>query len=201
MLLFIERTDVEETNDPLYFNTSHVTVYLHIELKKIDKDTYFNTSHVTVYLFKSPFMCYNFLFQYISCYCLSKRKPIIEHWSSGFQYISCYCLSSSVTPVAPSANAISIHLMLLFIHILLLLSTGLRNFNTSHVTVYRCGDKIQWIYHLFQYISCYCLSCLFLNGMWHIWTFQYISCYCLSRTSCYTRRNILISIHLMLLFI
>ena len=31
--------------------------------------------------------------------------------------------------------------------------------------------------------------------------FQYISCYCLSRTSCYTGRYILISIHLMLLFI
>ena len=75
----------------------------------------------------------------------------------------------------------------------------------------------------FQYISCYCLSVLYKRKKLGTTTFQYISCYCLS--SCSSNRDIntsnfntshvtvyhlssfpwyarlLISIHLMLLFI
>ncbi len=95
-----------------------------------------------------------------------------------FQYISCYCLSIS-WHIRKNNVKISIHLMLLFI-LRPLLPTSFGNyFNTSHVTVYL----------------------LPLHHLVYVYSFQYISCYCLSRTSCYTRRNILISIHLMLLFI
>ena len=115
MLLFIAIQPIHTYRILLYFNTSHVTVYL-IELFGIcfcHND--FNTSHVTVYhsyivncLLCSIFQyiscyclsisCYvysnNFcIFQYISCYCLSEKKPseIIQEFL--FQYISCYCLS------------------------------------------------------------------------------------------------------------
>ena len=119
---------------------------------------YFNTSHVTVYLNSAILFSNSLLFQYISCYCLSvqkmlelcwirisihlmllfigtgmARKRIIENnfntshvtvyrdqncnsrcgWI--FQYISCYCLSKH-TPEREQVQ---------------------RNFNTSHVTVYQ----------------------------------------------------------------
>ena len=73
----------------------------------------FNTSHVTVY----PFV-------YAVLLILLK-----------FQYISCYCLSASLLS-STAFVCISIHLMLLFIHFLLLVQMQLFNFNTSHVTVY-----------------------------------------------------------------
>ena len=53
------------------------------------------------------------------------------------------------------------------------------HFNTSHVTVYR-------------YQSYNCL---------YQFSFQYISCYCLSTLRCVLCANLVISIHLMLLFI
>ena len=139
---------------------------------------HFNTSHVTVYLYSRVVFSQYSIFQYISCYCLSRQsKPSISLATNfntshvtvyrisketnaqtiRFQYISCYCLS--VTTQHPeSFLKISIHLMLLFIFNCCLNSSSM---------------------YLFQYISCYCLS---------------------SRN----RRHIFynkISIHLMLLFI
>ena len=118
----------------------------------------FNTSHVTVY-HRHP-TCFHrcFLFQYISCYCLSRciYRNFFKHFA--FQYISCYCLSYPHIALLNVHSFISIHLMLLFI------------------------------------IAC----CVPLNPLSR---FQYISCYCLSPCCFCSRWNILISIHLMLLFI
>ncbi len=76
-----------------------------------------------------------------------------------------------------------------------------RNFNTSHVTVYPVVRLIVMCMGLFQYIPCYCLSCvrfwksirriisihpmlLFIDFRplfsLYIQKFQYIPCYCLS---------------------
>ena len=75
---------------------------------------------------------------------------------------------------------ISIHLMLLFISKIRGTGTGDIDFNTSHVTVYRCFFRhVSHTNVIFQYISCYCLS-----GYWHEYSNKYR-----------------ISIHLMLLFI
>ena len=97
------------------------------------------------------------IFQYISCYCLSKVKGMDENHPLNFntshvtvypttsafiaslisfQYISCYCLSDPQLQVS-SAVPISVHLMLLFIS------------SSSNTNVAMMG---------FQYISCYCLS-------------------------------------------
>ena len=73
----------------------------------------FNTSHVTVY--HDPSFYYR----------------IYE----AFQYISCYCLSVH-SPPRLVGILISIHLMLLFIEQVLLKSSMICHFNTSHVTVY-----------------------------------------------------------------
>ena len=105
---------------------------------------------------------------------------------------------------------ISIHLMLLFIHLLQSRRILSRNFNTSHVTVYPLSSKfLYFIYRIsihlmllfiplvpnfsisstaFQYISCYCLSCVRLNIVKINSIFQYISCYCLSR--CFQHQHI-----------
>ena len=78
-----------------------------------------------------------------------------------------------------TVSFISIHLMLLFIDMMIALSTVEWNFNTSHVTVYLYVPK-----KLYKQIK-----------------FQYISCYCLSHRRTSKRGCNRISIHLMLLFI
>ena len=102
----------------LHFNTSHVTVYRLNQQDLYSNEEYFNTSHVTVYpnadvpisatavisihlmlLFINigHGVYYGiYLFQYISCYCLSQIKEFSSRLIRIFQYISCYCLSSNV---------------------------------------------------------------------------------------------------------
>ena len=78
-----------------------------------------------------------------------------------FQYISCYSLSRAVD-IMETASVVSIHLMLLFIN-MLRCSRGIkRRFNTSHVTLYRgTGKKDGGLFTTFQYISCYSLSVIY----------------------------------------
>ena len=102
----------------------------------------FNTSHVTVYPDWSRYTTNDVKFQYISCYCLSNEKYEQMKQALAFQYISCYCLSTMVWPRVWKWN-ISIHLMLLFIESAIVPSTSLVDFNTSHVTVYRCSVPIE----------------------------------------------------------
>ena len=85
-------------------------------------------------------------------------------------------------------------------------------FNTSHVTVYHLTHSKQYQLLLFQYISCYCLSCvrwfcktckqisihlmlLFIHSDQNFLpvsdSFQYISCYCLSLRPHVTVRPVL----------
>ena len=140
------------------FNTSHVTVYPNKpDMEKIIK-VYFNTSHVTVYHYRPlPSTCLRlisihlmllfigksgtrvyriWIFQYISCYCLSWKLSSRHPGYLPFQYISCYCLS----------------------HLRHHSITAECDFNTSHVTVYPFLQPMVFIPRVFQYISCYCLS-------------------------------------------
>ena len=164
----------------IHFNTSHVTVYqqrnctgstrdiisIHLMLLFITVWMYHPCSRCSISIhLMLLFICNQncdsrcgWLFQYISCYCLSKIQGASIKYCYGFQYISCYCLSypvhclhhslphfntSHVTvyllhpPNNPYPLSISIHLMLLFI-------------SSTNITV---GKLI-----IFQYISCYCLS-------------------------------------------
>ena len=187
------------------------------------ENLYFNTSHVTVYQNGEPIEEEQDVFQYISCYCLSEThnscantRKISIHLMLLFIWV-CF-------PIFNCPKIISIHLMLLFIltayqqgilstrisiHLMLLF------IDASHVRSFP--------QRRFQYISCYCLSpnlnCFFSSPQ----TFQYISCYCLSPfalCSCALIRHFntshvtvypvpycrkyacyYISIHLMLLFI
>ena len=117
-----------------------------------------------------------------------------------FQYISCYCLSQLQTMKGYQVH-ISIHLMLLFIALFYYTIILTYNFNTSHVTVYHNGDGNANGVHIFQYISCYCLSKWTEKKRKYLYKFQYISCYCLSWSFLLSHKTIPISIHLMLLFI
>ena len=121
--------------DHVRFNTSHVTLYhnrngfsdkpdyvsIHLMLLFIKEDLTdkqcskrFNTSHVTLY----------------------QRKKIYIDTESLFQYISCYSLSRMLTRLS-IPMCVSIHLMLLFIMRTGILMCYPACFNTSHVTLYR----------------------------------------------------------------
>ena len=117
----------------------------------------FNTSHVTVYLRATDRRRVLLTFQYISCYCLSKKAYVfrvaVKHFNTSHVTVyrcrrsgrNCRCI-------------ISIHLMLLFIDIARIKNPIKKNFNTSHVTVYHAFSKNIVKQMIFQYISCYCLS-------------------------------------------
>ena len=96
-----------------------------------------------------------------------------------FQYISCYCLSAPTA--VPAADC--------------------TDFNTSHVTVYQSWSE--WLINL-SHISIH-LMLLFIAKVLGCskthFGFQYISCYCLSSAKPFCNRPLVISIHLLLLFI
>ena len=140
----------------------------------------FNTSHVTVY--HDPSFYYR----------------IYE----AFQYISCYCLSVH-SPPRLVGILISIHLMLLFIEQVLLKSSMICHFNTSHVTVYhrqendrsssfRISIHLMLLFILLVFLRLLSRKQISIHLMllfiflqlclcYHLLTFQYISCYCLSK--------------------
>ena len=75
-----------------------------------------------------------------------------------FQYISCYSLSiptwlRSLTEISFNTSHVTLYLMPLSFQI-----KYLKCFNTSHVTLYQCGYVLATTVHGFQYISCYSLS-------------------------------------------
>ena len=98
-----------------HFNTSHVTVYLFGTILAPFYLHYFNTSHVTVYPIS---IRYSRNFSFISIhlmllfiiFSISLRSVRLQ-----FQYISCYCLSRKCGVCDSLDFPISIHLMLLFI--------------------------------------------------------------------------------------
>ena len=92
-----------------YFKTSHVIVY-----RSICRFLDFKTSHVIVYLSAASAVVLNFIFQNISCYCLSFCYSVHNIRTITFQNISCYCLSETEC-AACRHKVISKHLMLLFI--------------------------------------------------------------------------------------
>ena len=96
------------------FNTSHVTLYQHLDIAKASAKERFNTSHVTLYHLPDSRNIRKWTFQYISCYSLSERR-----WRK------------------KNEIHVSIHLMLLFIESRMANCTSRRSFNTSHVTLYQ----------------------------------------------------------------
>ena len=204
------------------FNTSHVTLYRRTD-RKLSEQFYvsihlmllfiifmkensiwkfrFNTSHVTLYqeFDEDDIICA--LFQYISCYSLSRLDSAGRFIEEMFQYISCYSLSGS-GECCSCNKKVSIHLMLLFIEmsgkcnleairfqyiscyslseISLQIHGKIQRFNTSHVTLYLGIGKMFDVANEFQYISCYSLSHLDTSGISSGIKFQYISCYSLS---------------------
>ena len=117
------------------FNTSHVTVY---RLLTISSYHFFGISiHLMLLFIFIPKISAShvFIFQYISCYCLSETNDPLLISSPHFN-------TSHVTVYRNHIMypyfllPISIHLMLLFISSPALIASTLYYFNTSHVTVY-----------------------------------------------------------------
>ena len=76
MLLFINTSPVNP-QPKQNFNTSHVTVYLVAGLFATLYVQDFNTSHVTVYHRTIIENVHVYVFQYISCYCLSLSRLLL----------------------------------------------------------------------------------------------------------------------------
>ena len=104
------------------------------------------------------------LFQYIPCYGLSGRWFCFPCGYFKFQYIPCYGLSVQTSMV---------------VH-------GQRNFNTSHVTVYRSTRRYLNQLKKFQYIPCYGLSGYYRPIPGDLTEFQYIP-----RAGCSDRESII----------
>ena len=156
MLLFIQ-VAYRNGISSFHFNTSHVTVYHLFDISPLCS-TSISIHLMLLFIVETFFISVLInLFQYISCYCLSKRgirvygtysisihlmllfiKVLHPNGLSlaVFQYISCYCLSHS-----GESRFRKIHY-----------------FNTSHVTVYPYSGQTHTYDGKFQYISCYCLS-------------------------------------------
>ena len=153
----------------------------------------FNTSHVTVYPLRPVSGFLPHLFQYISCYCLSRAVKsfyrTIQYFNTSHvtvyqgkrlrcgrpQSISIHLMLLFIV-VRKAAwlreRKISIHLMLLFINVLKSVHITYHNFNTSHVTVYlRCFMRSSILFQ-FQYISCYCLSANILAIFHYFYNFN-----------------------------
>ena len=113
MLLFICRM-VSNLDNWIYFNTSHVTVYPYWKITSYYLSLI--SIHLMLLFILAFFHCFSApsLFQYISCYCLSKDKREPQQVQTDFN-------TSHVTVYLKINNAfskfhnISIHLMLLFI--------------------------------------------------------------------------------------
>ena len=97
---------------------------------------YFNTSHVTVYPDSLINAVESFIFQYISCYCLSFRSTGRVLWLYISIHLMLLFIGNTKVKTA-STGRISIHLMLLFIVGGEIVINSLKYFNTSHVTVYQ----------------------------------------------------------------
>ena len=154
-------------------------LFIHLEHTISISSSKISIHLMLLFIFENDYISdISWIFQYISCYCLSHSahfRILIskisihlmllfiekEFYSSNkelvFQYISCYCLSAFRIGQG-SHSLISIHLMLLFISIENTAISNARNFNTSHVTVYLYERGFVDFADIFQYISCYCLS-------------------------------------------
>ena len=135
MLRFIQ-------NDTL-INERKEKISIHLMLRFIPPTKYrtvlylhFNTSHVTVYQDNGTLQNGTNLFQYISCYGLSRAAKVFLNYCIEFQYISCYGLSVPV--IAPFFTSqfqyISCYGLSQFSAIC---QQAMQDFNTSHVTVYQ----------------------------------------------------------------
>ena len=97
-----------------------------------------------------------------------------------FQYISCYSLSNMFPARNKLCNMVSIHLMLFFIEWLVTMPLDDWSFNTSHVILYRRNERSE---HDTEYVSIH-LMLFFIEKEKTIAyddsMFQYISCYSLS---------------------
>ena len=98
------------------------------------------------------------VFQYISCYCLSVSGFDSFISAHLFQYISCYCLSGLSLGLFNDQADFNTSHVTVYPLAFRLSEDSWRYFNTSHVTVYRTDMPRISSKHLFQYISCYCLS-------------------------------------------
>ena len=135
MLLFI-RMPKGYTSDCIYFNTSHVTVYLYAIFLAVLQIL------ISIHL--------------MLLFIVSDVQSKVE--KKAFQYISCYCLSQLMDWKKDAKIHFNTSHVTVYPWKFSELGNKTIHFNTSHVTVYRCQCRRCRHDLVFQYISCYCLS-------------------------------------------
>ena len=92
VIVYLEELDNEKEKD-VHFKTSHVIVY-HIIVKTVGIVRIISKHLMLLFIYTTHCTIYNvFLFQNISCYCLSCFSDNQCRDVHTFQNISCYCLS------------------------------------------------------------------------------------------------------------
>ena len=132
-------------------------LFIQHEGECIKKYTDFNTSHVTVYRrhWNKPCQKVQISIHLMLLFIRWLYIYATSFWHFNTSHVTVYRYSRVLYIFH---TTISIHLMLLFIGIPAILDNSERYFNTSHVTVYPINLVSQGKTHIFQYISCYCLS-------------------------------------------
>ena len=162
-------------------------ISIHLMLLFINKaiqslHTVYKFQYISCYCFSLSDCCcttQRTIFQYISCYCLScqQRGINMQHAYFNTSHVTVY---RNLQFNSKQYSCISIHLMLLFILSVSILAFVCGNFNTSHVTVYPLIPRFSWSvpsYFNTSHVTVYLFQC---NKSISFYTFQYISCYCLS---------------------
>ena len=177
MLLFIYIYDMDARAQDTF---QYITCYSLSQSKRLKTQlsTCFNTSHVTLYrrtwIKTIPEECVSIHHMLLFIHTGETKKVIGKQ----FQYITCYSLSERM-PLVFWWKRVSIHHMLLFIWIDWDLCRNRICFNTSHVTLYPYSETVYEYDYKFQYITCYSLSqCR--KSKKKARKFQYITCYSLS---------------------
>ena len=143
---------------PLYFNTSHVTVYRRQPLNRFRPVRHFNTSHVTVYRYFADIYerVYRISIHPMLRFIISatdgtlffknfntSHVTVYLHWCTEhkpcffiFQYIPCYGLSSNTSCGSIALTDFNTSHVTVYLGCNLSAGIFLSDFNTSHVTVY-----------------------------------------------------------------
>ena len=137
MLLFI---DYHRKNNSGFRNISKHLMLLFIIKEFLDglgKWLFQNISCYCLSANSEPFPHIYVRFQNISCYCLSNSKRFIPPLQSTFQNISCYCLSTLLTYKSICISSFQNISCYCLSPIVVLRCYSISHFKTSHVIVYR----------------------------------------------------------------
>ena len=142
----------------IHFNTSHVTVYQQRNCTGSTRDIisiHLMLLFITVWMYHPCSRC-SISIHLMLLFICNQNCDSRCGWL--FQYISCYCLSVLSNHLGQRLRHFNTSHVTVYLFPEIVFFWTFSNFNTSHVTVYQKGVPDCYGVYEFQYISCYCLS-------------------------------------------